>query len=65
MNRRKLAVVSGGLAEPSSTRLLADRLAAAAESALGELEVETELHVLELRDHAHALTNMLVSGFAR
>ncbi len=64
MNRRKLAVVSGGLAEPSSTRLLADRLAAAAELALGEMKVETELHVLELRDHAHALTNMLVTGFA-
>jgi FMN reductase len=64
MNRRKLAVVSGGLAEPSSTRLLADRLAAATELALGELEVVTELHALELRDHAHALTNMLVTGFA-
>jgi FMN reductase len=64
MNRRKLAVVSGGLAEPSSTRLLADRLAVATELALGELEVETELLALELRDHAHALTNMLVTGFA-
>ncbi|MET0698009.1 MAG: CE1759 family FMN reductase, partial [Acidimicrobiia bacterium] len=64
MKRRKLAVVSGGLAQPSSTRLLADRLAMAADQALAELDVETEIDVLDLRDHARDLSNMLVTGFA-
>jgi FMN reductase len=64
VTRRKLAVISGGLAQPSSTRLLADRLAMAAEQALAELDVETEIDMLDLRDHARELTNMLVTGFA-
>ena len=64
MTRRKLAVISGGLAQPSSTRLLADRLATAADQALADLDVETEIDVLDLRDHARDLSNMLVTGFA-
>jgi FMN reductase len=57
-------VVSGGLNEPSSTRLLADRLAAAAKRALADLDVETDAEVVDLRDHAHELTNMMLTGFA-
>jgi FMN reductase len=64
VKERRLAVVSGGLNEPSSTRLLADRLAAAAGLALAELEVEVEVDVIDLRDHAHDLTNMMLTGFA-
>ena len=56
----RLVVVSAGLAVPSSTRLLADRLAAAAVEALGEVEVE----VIELRTLAHQLTDHLLTGFA-
>ena len=44
-----LVVVSAGLSNPSSTRLLADRLTAATVEALEEVEVT---HV-ELRDLAH------------
>ncbi|MEU5882034.1 FMN reductase [Spirillospora sp. NPDC047279] len=55
-----LAVVSAGLREPSSTRLLADRLADATARALGDAEI---VHV-PLRDHAHDLTNNLLTGFA-
>lgn len=54
-----LVVVSAGLSVPSSTRLLADRLAAATVAALGEAEVT---HV-ELRDLAHDLTDHLLTGF--
>ncbi|MET9451785.1 FMN reductase [Streptomyces cinerochromogenes] len=59
----KLVAVSAGLSTPSSTRLLADRLA---ESARGELaaqghDVETE--VIELRELAVAVANNLVTGF--
>ncbi|WP_413812491.1 FMN reductase [Streptomyces sp. OE57] len=59
----KLVAVSAGLSTPSSTRLLADRLA---ESARGELatqghDVETE--VIELRELAVAVANNLLTGF--
>ncbi|HEU4915493.1 MAG TPA: FMN reductase [Acidimicrobiia bacterium] len=64
MKQRRLAVVSGGLNEPSSTRLLADRLATAATEALADLDVESEVDVVDLRDNAHQLTNMMLTGFA-
>ena len=56
----RIAVVSGGLSVPSSTRLLADRLAGATVEALGEAEVD----VVELRPLAHPLADRLVTGFA-
>jgi FMN reductase len=56
----RLVVVSAGLSVPSSTRLLADRLAAAAVEALGEVEVE----FVELRALAHQITDHLLTGFA-
>ena len=55
----RLVVVSAGLSVPSSTRLLADRLADAAGEALGEVDIET----VELRDLAHQLTDHLLTGF--
>ncbi|WP_067823640.1 FMN reductase [Nocardia inohanensis] len=58
----RIAVVSAGLSQPSSTRLLADRLAAATRAALPESDVEFD--VIELRDHAHGLADNLVTGFA-
>lgn len=54
-----LAVVSAGLGQPSSTRLLADRLAAATAEAVEDLRVET----VELRDHAHAVVDAALTGF--
>lgn len=54
-----VVVVSAGLSNPSSTRLLADRLTAATVEALEEVEV---VHV-ELRDLAHDLTDHLLTGF--
>lgn len=55
----KLVVVSAGLSNPSSTKLLADNLTTATAEALGEVEVT---HV-ELRDLAHQLTDHLLTGF--
>jgi FMN reductase len=58
-----LIAVSAGLSQPSSTRLLADRLLAAAASDLGaDGQVETE--VVELRELAHEVTDRLLTGFA-
>jgi FMN reductase len=58
---RNVVVVAGGLRNPSSTRLLADQLAAATTAAL--LEPAT-IRVVELREHAHDITNNLLTGFA-
>ncbi|WP_432570730.1 FMN reductase [Kineococcus sp. SYSU DK005] len=62
--RRRLTVVSAGLREPSSTRLLADRLSEATVAALAQRGVSAEVTVVEVREHAHDLTNALSTGFA-
>jgi FMN reductase len=56
----KLAVVTAGLSVPSSTRLLADRLAAATVAAAGG---PVEVTVVELRDIALDVTKNLLTGF--
>jgi FMN reductase len=63
MTARTLAVISAGLSQPSSTRLLGDQLAAATTHALGEHAVDTQTVVIELRDLAHDITNNLLTGF--
>jgi FMN reductase len=64
MTARKLAVISAGLAQPSSTRLLAERLAAATERRLTDEGVETQVDLFDLRDVAQDITNNLLTGFA-
>ncbi|CAN5117047.1 FMN reductase [soil metagenome] len=59
MTTKKLVVVSAGLSQPSSTRLLADRLTSAVEA-----RTDVEVTVIELRDLAHDITNNLLTGFA-
>ncbi|MCX4473124.1 NAD(P)H-dependent FAD/FMN reductase [Micromonospora sp. MW-13] len=63
MSRRTLAVVSAGLSQPSSTRLLADQLAAATRDELVRAGGEVELRPIDLRDHAHDVVNNLLTGF--
>jgi FMN reductase len=60
---RSLVVVSAGLGQPSSTRLLADRLSAAVDRHLRDAGIEPTVEVIELRDHAQDLTNNLLTGF--
>ena len=60
---RSLAVVSAGLSQPSSTRLLADRLAAATDRHLRDAGIDPRIQIIELRDHAQDLTNHLLTGF--
>ena len=60
---RKLVVVSAGLSDPSSTRLLADLLADATTRALTGL-AGVEIRSVELRPLAHALADQLLTGFA-
>jgi FMN reductase len=65
MKRRNLVVISAGLSQPSSTRLLADQLSAAAAAAAGDLGVLLDTRVIELRDLAIDITNNMLTGFAR
>ncbi|MBF6224294.1 FMN reductase [Nocardia abscessus] len=60
----RIAVVSAGLSQPSSTRLLADRLVAATGEALAAAGGEVTVDVVEVRDHARDLTDNLLTGFA-
>lgn len=64
MTAKRLTIVSAGLSQPSSTRLLADRLADATARRLRDAGAEVDLEVVELRDLAHDITNNLLTGFA-
>jgi FMN reductase len=64
MSTKKIVVISAGLGQPSSTRLLADRLAEATARALLEQGTPAEFEVVELRDHAHEITDAMLTGFA-
>jgi FMN reductase len=61
---RRIAVVTAGLSEPSSSRLLADLLGEAARAALTAGGREAEIETIELRPLAHAITDALLTGFA-
>ncbi|HYP44769.1 MAG TPA: FMN reductase [Propionibacteriaceae bacterium] len=60
----RVVAVSAGVGQPSSTRMLTDRLTAATERALREAGAAVETEVIELRDHAHDVTNNVLTGFA-
>ncbi|MEV7869813.1 FMN reductase [Streptomyces sp. NPDC088124] len=59
----KLVAVSAGLGKPSSTRLLADRLAEASVRALAAEDRKAEVQVVEVRELAVDIANNLVTGF--
>jgi FMN reductase len=63
MTRRTITVVTAGLSQPSATRLLADRLAAATTRALADRGVAAEVTVVELRELGHDLVDNLLTGF--
>ncbi|MFG1930892.1 FMN reductase [Mycobacterium sp. NPDC048908] len=60
----KLTVISGGLREPSSTRLLADRITAAVTAALSDQNLATDASVIELRPLARPIIDAMLTGFA-
>lgn len=63
MSVRSIAVVTAGLRQPSSSRLLADRLSHATTAALSSRGYDSSVVVVEVRDHAHDLVDNLVTGF--
>jgi len=64
MTARRIVVVNGGLGQPSSTRLLAERLGAATSDALLEHGMEADVDIIDLRGLAHPLADAVVTGFA-
>jgi FMN reductase len=58
-----VAVVSAGLSQPSSTRLLADRIAEAVRAQVRAAGDDVLVEWVELRPLAHALADNLVTGF--
>lgn len=59
----RIAVVSAGLSNPSSTTLLSDRLASAVTRAADVGGAEVVLDRIELRPLAHALADHMLTGF--
>ena len=64
METRRITVISAGLGVPSSSRLLADQLAASAERQLAAAGYAVDIEVLELRDLAVDIANNFVTGYA-
>ena len=64
METRRITVLSAGLGVPSSSRLLADQLAASVEHQLGAAGYDVQLDVVELRDLAVDIANNFVTGYA-
>ena len=64
MTTRRIAVISAGLSQPSSTRLLAERLATATQKRLEEEGIDMQVDFVELRDSAQDVTNNMLTGFA-
>lgn len=58
----RLVVVSAGTSDPSSTRLLADRIAGRVSTLAGARGNEVELSVIDLRELASEITTALVAG---
>ncbi|MEU2039713.1 FMN reductase [Nocardia niwae] len=60
----RIAVVSTGLSQPSSTRLLADRLATTTGAAMPASGGDVTFDAVEVREHARDLADNLLTGFA-
>ncbi|HEX3783830.1 MAG TPA: FMN reductase [Pseudonocardiaceae bacterium] len=59
----RIAVVTAGLSNPSSTRVLADQLAAATRRRFDSAAEPVEFDVIELRELGHPLVDNLLTGF--
>lgn len=64
METRRITVLSAGLGVPSSSRLLADQLAASVERRLAAAGFAVTVDVVELRDLAVDIANNFVTGYA-
>jgi len=63
MSNRTIAVISAGLSQPSTSRMLADRLADATVTELEARGLSAAIETFELRDVAHEIINNMLTGF--
>lgn len=63
MSDVSIVVISAGVSQPSSTRLLADRLAQATSDELALRGRTARVRVVEVRDLAHDVVNMTLTGY--
>ncbi|GAA4416862.1 FMN reductase [Georgenia halophila] len=63
MSERTIIAISAGLGQPSSTRLLADRLTDATLEGLTARGATATVETTELRGIAHEIVNAMVTGF--
>lgn len=63
MTSHSLVVLSAGLRQPSSTRLLADQLAIAVQESPAGRSLGIEVETIELRESAHAVVDNLLLGY--
>ena len=64
MSKASIVVISAGVSQPSSTRLLADRLARAVSDELAARGRDADVRVVEVRELAHDVVNMTLTGYA-
>lgn len=64
MSEVTITVISAGLSQPSSTRLLADRMSQATINAFAEKGMTATVHTVELREYAREIVDNMVTGFA-
>ena len=64
MSNASIVVVSAGVSQPSSTRLLADRLAQAVSDELAARGRGVDVRVIKVRELAHDVVNMTLTGYA-
>lgn len=63
-NVTRIVAISGGLREPSSTRMLADSLSEAVAEGLTKRGQEVEVVTIDLRRLARSIADAMTSGFA-
>ena len=63
MTTYTVAVISAGLSQPSSTRLLADQLAEATRREAAHQGQQVQMVTIEIRELAQDITNNLLTGF--
>ena len=64
MAERRIVALTAGLGTPSSSRMLADQLGAAARQKLQEQGVDASVTTYELREYAVDIATAMVSGYA-
>ncbi len=62
MSERTVVAVSAGLSQPSSTRMLADRLGQATSTALAGHGLTAPVQTVQLREIAHDIVNTMLTG---